>query len=86
MEQMWQVALTPEQIAALKVSNGFARCQDPTTQVVYYLIRCEPVTIDDEYIRQKIDEANGGELVPWNLAEIKAELRRRLSAKQDARR
>lgn len=88
MEITHQAPLTPEQLAAINASGGFARCEDPTTHVLYHLIQYEPPTIDDEYIREKIEEAyadaaeNGFE--PLDMAAIKAELHRRLVAKHES--
>jgi hypothetical protein len=88
METTYQAALTPEQLAAINAGGGFARCEDPTSRVLYQLIQCEPTTIDDEYVRQKIDEAyadsakNG--IAPLDMAAVKAELQRRLSRRQDS--
>ena len=88
MEPTYQAALTPEQLAAINAGGGFARCEDPTTHVPYQLIQCEPTTIDDDYVREKIDEAyadsaNDG-FAPLDMAAVKAELNRRLSAKQES--
>lgn len=83
METTHQASLTPEQVAAILAGGGFALCEDPTTHVQYQLIQVEPMTIDDEYIRAKIEEAYAdpeGDR-PLDMATIKAELNRRLAAK-----
>jgi hypothetical protein len=82
MEPTHQVSLTPEQLAAINAGGGFANCEDPATHVHYQLIQVEPGTIDDDYIRAKIEEAytDGAAIQPLDMAAIKAELNRRLSA------
>ncbi len=84
METVDQAALTPDQLAALIAGGGYARCEDPKTHIVYHLIQQpEPSTIDDDYVREKLAEAyadiekNG--LKPLDMADIKAELQRRLA-------
>jgi hypothetical protein len=49
--------------------------------VQYQLIQVEPATIDDEYIRAKVEEAYADRagIQPLDMAAIKAELNRRLS-------
>ena len=82
METTHQAPLTPEQLAAINAGGGFAHCEDPTTHVHYQLIQCEPRTIDDDYIRAKIEEAyaDPAGFKPLDMAAIKAELQRRLAA------
>ena len=86
MEPTYQAALTPEQLAAINAGGGFARCEDPSSHVQYQLIQCEPTTIDDAYVRQKVDQAYADAadhgFAPLDMAAIKAELHRRLSSKQ----
>lgn len=89
METPYPAPLTPEQIAAIHAGGGFASCEDPTTRVHYHLIQVEPAaTVDDDYIREKIEEAyadaaeSGFE--PLDMDAIKAELNRRLAAKQES--
>lgn len=88
METTHQAPLTPEQLDAINAGGGFAQCEDPTTHVRYQLIQCEQPTIDDDYIREKIEEAyaDPAGFEPLDMAAIKAELRRRLAANtgQDA--
>ncbi len=88
MEMTHQAPLTPEQLAAINAGGGFARCEDPTTHVQYHLIQVELSSVDDNYIREKIEEAyaDSAGFEPLDMAEIKAELHRRLAAKQNARR
>src|SRR4051812_20907042 len=76
--------LTPEQIAAINAGDGYAFCEDPLTHSVYHLIRQpELPTIDDDYVRQKIEEAyadtdrNGFQ--PLDMSAVKQELQRRYS-------
>jgi hypothetical protein len=57
MEPTYQASLTPEQLAAIAAGGGFARCEDPNTHVHYQLLKFEPPTLEDEYIRQKLEEA-----------------------------
>ena len=82
MEPTHQVSLTPEQIAAIHAGGGFAFCEDPSTHVHYQLIQVEPATIDDDYIRAKVEEAYSDRagIQPLDMAATKAELTRRLSA------
>ena len=86
MDTTYQAALTPEQIAAITASGGFARCEDPTTHVQYQLVQLDPSSVDDAYIREKIEEAyvDAGEVgyQPLDMVAVKAELNRRLAAKQ----
>ena len=74
-----QVSLTPEQLAAVQAGNGFARVEDPTTHRVYFLIeQPKAPSINDDYVRQKIDEAYAeGDLGPLDMEAVKAEFRRR---------
>ena len=86
METPYQASLTPEQLDAINASGGFARGEDPKSHVLYHLIQFESSSIDDEYVRQKIEEAyadadeNG--FAPLDMTNIKAELNRRLVLKQ----
>jgi hypothetical protein len=86
METPYQAPLTPEQLAAINAGDGFARCEDPVTHVQYQLIRDEPITLDDDYFREKLAEAQAdvdrGDVAEWNVDEIKRELAERLSKKQ----
>jgi glucan phosphorylase len=88
MENAQFLPLTPEQVAAVTAGGGFARCEDPNTHVVYELIRHCESTIDDDYVRQKLAEAEDdmkhGRCAEWNLDEVKRELRDRLAAKQSS--
>jgi hypothetical protein len=86
METTYQAPLSTEQLAAIAASDGFARCEDPTTHVQYHLIRLEPATIGDDYVREKLAEADAdiaqNGFQPLDMAAIKAELNRRLAAKK----
>lgn len=81
--------LTPEQLAAVTAGEGYALCEDPATHAVYYLIQQgEPPTIDDDYVRAKIEEAYADAaergFEPWDVEKVKAELHRRLAAKKSS--
>ena len=84
MEPAQIAPLTPEQLAAITAGGGFARCEDPTTNLQYQLIQVEPITLDDDYFRAKIEEsyADPTPPEPLDMAEMKAELHRRLAANQ----
>lgn len=84
METTHQARLTPEQLAAINAGGGIAQCEDPTTHVRYQLIQCEPSCIDDDYVREKVEEAyaDAAGVEPLDMAAIKAELQRRLAAKR----
>jgi len=79
MDTPVHVPLTPEQLAAVQAGGGFACVEDPTTHRVFFLIeKSVPATIDDDYVRQKIDEAYAdGEEGPLDMAALKAEFFRR---------
>jgi hypothetical protein len=82
MDAIFQAPLTPDQVAAIHAGGGFARMEDPQTHRVYYLIeqQPEPPALDDEYVRQKIQEAYAeGGLEPLDMAAIKAEFHPRQS-------
>jgi hypothetical protein len=83
MDASFQVPLTPEQLAAVQAGDGFARVEDPQTHRVYFLIEeAKPVTLDQEYFRDKVEEAYaGGGLEPLDMAAVKAEFRRRQASK-----
>jgi hypothetical protein len=87
MDTPRQASLTPEQLAAVNAGGGFAQFVDPTSNFVYYLIKqTDPPTIDEDYIREKLAEADSdieqGNYVEWNIEELKHELRERLAVKQ----
>jgi hypothetical protein len=88
MEPTHIAPLTPEQIAAITAGNGFARCEDPNTHRQYELTAIEPITISDDYIREKIEEAYADPIGPelLDMEKVKAELHRRLAAKHQAER
>lgn len=75
--------LTPAQIAALEAGDGFMVGHDPATNRDYLLIdRIDP-TIDDDYIRAKLAEAQAsidrGDIAEWDVNDLKSDLRQRLS-------
>ena len=76
-----QAALTPEQLAALADGDGYACVKDPQTGHFYVLIEQHEPTLDDEYVREKLDEAQAsidrGEVMEWDLDDVKARLRER---------
>jgi hypothetical protein len=85
MEAFFQGALTADQLAAIHAGGGFARMEDPQTHRVYFLIEQQPAppTLDDEYVRQKIEEAYAeGGVEPLDMAAIKAEFHRQQAAKR----
>jgi hypothetical protein len=86
MEPTHQVSLTPEQLAAINAGGGFAHCEDPATHVHYHLIQYELPTLDDDYIREKLAEAQAdidrGNVADWDVEEINRELHARLANKQ----
>jgi hypothetical protein len=84
MDTPRQASLTAEQLAAVNAGGGFAQFVDPTSNFVYYLIKqTDPPTINDQYVREKIEEAyaNAAEhgFEPLDMAKIKAELSRRIA-------
>jgi hypothetical protein len=83
MGPTYQASLTPEQLAAIAASGGIAHCEDPTNQVRYQLIQLESSDVNDDYIREKIEEAYADRegTGPLDMSAIKAELNRRLAAK-----
>ena len=73
--------LTPEQLVALEAGGGIVYAQDPATHRIYLLIdRIDP-TIDDQYVREKLDEAlsaiEAGEVSDWDADQFKARLLKR---------
>ena len=81
METPYQLPLTPEQVAAISDGGGFADCEDPTTHVQYQLIQVEAPSIDDNYVRQKIEEAYAeNDVAPLDMSAVRAELKRRLAS------
>jgi hypothetical protein len=84
MEPAQIAPLTPEQLAAMTAGGGFAHCEDPTTHLQYQLIQVEPPIVDDDYIRQKVQEAyaDPAGFEPLDMDAIRAEVQRRLAAKQ----
>jgi hypothetical protein len=87
MDTPRQASLTPEQLAAVNAGDGFAAIIDPTNRFTYYLIKqADPPQVDDDYIREKLVEAdidilrrNYGK---WDVEEVKRFLLERLAAKQ----
>ena len=79
MEKIFQAALTPEQLAAIKAGGGFAHFEDTKNHVHYHLVQYEPPTLDDDYIREKLAEAQAsidrGDVADWNVEELKREFR-----------
>jgi hypothetical protein len=86
MDTPHQASLTPEQLAAVDAGGGIAQFVDPASNFVYYLIKqSNPPTIGDDYVREKLAEADDdirqGNFAQWNLDEMKQKLRERLAAK-----
>ena len=77
METTYHAPLTPEQLAAIVASGGFARCEDPETHVHYQLIQYEPSSLPDDYIRAKLAEAQAdidrGDFADWDVEALKKE-------------
>ena len=86
METPFPAPLTAEQLAAIHAGGAFAQCEDPNTHVHYHLIPYQPPTLDDDYVRERIEEAfatAGDEgFPPLDMSEIKMELQRRLDARK----
>jgi hypothetical protein len=74
--------LTPEQIAALEAGQGIARCVDPASGRVYYLIeQTGPPALNDDYVREKVNEAYAkGDCARLDRAAVKAQFARRTAA------
>jgi len=75
--------LSSEQLAAIREGEGYAHLVDPNTRQVYFLTEpCVP-TIDENYIREKLEAAqvsiDRGDIADWDVDEIKAEVRQRLT-------
>lgn len=87
MDTTCQTPLTPDQLAAVAAGGGWARIEDPNTHRVYVIAEqagpTETAAVDDEYIREKLAEAQldseQGRVAQWNLDEIKSEILRRLA-------
>ena len=85
METSNQTFLTPEQVSAVEAGNGFAHAEDPVTHRTYLLVeQGRAPTLSDEYFRQKIEEglaeSDRGESRPWDVEDLKVDLRRRFDA------
>jgi hypothetical protein len=89
MEPAQIAPLTPEQLAAVTAGGGFARFEDPTTHVQYQVIQIETTSIDDDYIRAMLAEAqadvDAGRCAEWNVDEIKREVYERLANRQSGK-
>lgn len=90
MSTTGHVPITPEQLAAIAAGNGFAHVEDPTTNRVYLLVeQGKAPTLSDDYFREKIAvgiaERDRGECQPWDVEQLKAELRNRHSARSAGR-
>ncbi len=87
MDAPRQAPLSLEQLAAVREGEGYAQLVDPNTKQVYFLTEPFTPTIDDDYIRKKLDEAQAsidrGEVSDWNVDDIKAEVSRRLAQKRE---
>ena len=89
MDVPFPAPLSAEQLAAIHAGDGHARLIDPGTQVVYHVIaQVEPPTISDDYVREKLAEAQAdvdrGDVAPWDVAEMKRALYERLSRKSSS--
>jgi hypothetical protein len=87
MDGFLQTTLTPDLLAAVQAGGGFARVEDPTTHRVFFLIeQSMSPKLDDDYVREKIEEAYAdGEFVPLDMEAIKAEFHRRQALKWQPR-
>lgn len=90
MDAPFPAPLSAEQLAAINAGDGHARLIDPGTQIVYHVIaQAETPTIDDDYVREKLAEAEAdverGDVAAWDVAEIKQELRERLTRESTQR-
>jgi hypothetical protein len=85
VEKLFQAALTPEQLAAITAGGGFAHFEDPTNHIHYHLVQYEPPTLDDDYIREKLAEAQAsidrGDVADWDVEELKRECREAFAKK-----
>lgn len=84
MDAPVQASLTPEQIAAIDAGGGFARIQDPASNRQYILVaQSDPVTIDDQYVRQKVDEAyRDNDIAPLDMNAVRNKLQGLQQAKK----
>jgi hypothetical protein len=78
MEMTPQIAITPEQLAAVQAGHGVAFAQDPHTQRVFLLIEQEQTAIPLETLQAKLAEglaeSEHGESIPWDVESQKAQL------------
>jgi hypothetical protein len=79
--------ITPEMRAALVASGGAPiQVQDPQTQQVYLMEPVVEITLDEQYMREKIEEGlaaiEAGDVVPWDPERIKRLGRERLAARR----
>jgi hypothetical protein len=82
MNTTGHVPITPDQLAAVAAGNGFAHVEDPATHRVYLLVeQGKAPTLGDDYFRDKIAagiaERDRGECQPWDVDQLKADLRQR---------
>jgi hypothetical protein len=80
--------ITPEMRAALVASGGAPiQVQDPETQQVYVMEPVVEITLDEQYIRERIEEGladiEAGRVVPWDPERIKRLGREWLAARQE---
>ena len=85
MSTAGHVPITPDQLAAIAAGNGFAHVEDPATHRVYLLVeQGKAPSLSDDYFREKIAagiaERDRGECQPWDVEQLKADLRRRHAA------
>lgn len=84
MEADYQTPLTPELLAAVAAGGGWARVKDPNTDRVFLIAEEFEPKVDDDYLRDKIDEAyddadRSGGFQPLDMERVKAELQRRMN-------
>ena len=90
MSNPGHVSITTEQLAAVSAGNGFAHVEDPATRRVYLLIeQGSAPTLSDDYFRDRIAtgiaERDRGECQPWDVEQLKADLRDRHAARSAER-
>ena len=86
METPHPIPMTPEQLAAVEAGQGVAHVQDPKTGHIYLLIeQGQKPALSDDYFRKKlgegIAESDRGQSKPWDVDQLKDDLRRRYAAK-----
>ena len=88
MNEPLPVPLSPEQLAAVQAGDGYAHLVDPNTQQIYLLAESAVPTVDEDYVCEKLDEAQAsvdrGDIADWSLNEMKNEVRQRIAQNKPA--